>query len=191
MSIEAIRDSGLANLASGLRRIIFDSFKDTDNLKRGDEGRFLTTTEGLQFTPKIISSKPESNHAVLKRRLGNRFVAKVKVEGKFSEAKASNVGFIIKKQDENNKIAISMQSNGQVRLIKFEDGKKSILQSVKLTDPPIDEFEMAVKVDNRKISFMVDGKEVFETSDSTFKGGEFGFGSFRGTNRFRDLEIFR
>ncbi len=191
MSIEAIRDSGLASLASGLRRILYDPFKDTNNLKRGDEGRFLPTAEGLQFTPKIISSKLESNHAVLKRKLGNRYVAKVKVEGKFSAAKAANVGFILKKQNEDNKLAINMQSNGQVRLIKFEDGKKSILQSVKLTDPPTDEFEMAVKVDNRKISFMVDGKEVFETSDNSFSGGEFGFGSFRGTNRFRDLEIFR
>ena len=191
MSIEAIRNSGLAGLAGGLRRILFDSFKDTSNLKRGEQGRFLPTAEGLQFTPKVLNSKPESNHAVLKRNLGNRFVAKVKVEGKFSPAKASNVGFILKKQDEKNKLAINMQSDGQVRLIKFEDGKKSILKSVKLSEPPTDEFEMAVKVDNRRISFMVDGKEVFEATDDSFKGGEFGFGSFKGTNRFRDLEVYR
>ena len=41
VSIEAIRNSGLAGLAGGLRRILFDSFKDTSNLKRGEQGRFL------------------------------------------------------------------------------------------------------------------------------------------------------
>ena len=34
VSIEAIRNSGLAGLANGLRRILFDSFKDTTNLKK-------------------------------------------------------------------------------------------------------------------------------------------------------------
>lgn len=191
MSIEAIRNSGLAGLATGLRKILKDSFRDINNLKQGNEGRFVATSEGLQFTPKVGTTKMENNHAVVKRNLGNKYVAKVKVEGKFSAANASNVGFVLKKQDEKNMLAINMQSDGSVRLVKFENGQKSILQSVKLSDPPTDEFEMAVKVDNRKISFMVDGKEVFKTSDGSFSGGDFAFGSFRGTNRFKDLEIYR
>lgn len=191
MSIEAVRSAGLSGLAGGLRRILFDSFKDTRNLKQGSEGRFISTLEGLQFTPKVGSSKMENNHAVLKRNLGNKFVAKVKVEGKFSAANAANVGFVLNKQDEKNMLAVNMQSDGSVRLVKFENGQKSILQSVKLKNPPSDEFEMAIKVDNRKISFMVDGEEVFKTTDRSFNGGEFGFGAFRGTNRFKEFEVYK
>ena len=95
---------------------------------------------------------------MLKRNLGNRFVAKVKVEGKFSPAKASNVGFILKNRMKKINLQSTCNLMDKLDLIKFEDGKKSILKSVKLSEPPTDEFEMAVKVDNRRISFMVDGK---------------------------------
>lgn len=191
MTVSGVGSATGSSFFTGLRKVLSGSFGSDGLVRPPEDGRFSISGGNMLFIPNLRSSNPHHNHVTVDKNLRNRFAAKVDVEGDFSAATYKSVGMVVKKQDKDNMLVIEVNSKEEVRLVKYQDGNKSVLKSVKLDESLSSEFEMAVDVNNSKIKFSIDGEEVFSETDSSFRGGEFGFGSFTGTSTFSNLEVYQ
>ena len=192
MTVSATSGSnGLAGLPGGLRKFLKDSFVTAGNIRAAEDGRYNVFDKKLNFIPKVGTAVKQNNHVTVDKKVGNKYFAKVKATTTFSPARANSVGLIAKKQDENNYLAIEVNSSNEVRFMKYENGNRSILKSVKMEKSTGKEFTMSLDVNVNRFTFYINDRKVFSETDGSFKNGEFGFGAFEGPASFSDLEIYK
>jgi hypothetical protein len=79
----------------------------------------------------------------------------------------------------------------EARLIKFENGQKTIIKSETLKKSPERDFNLQVEMNVNSYNFFVNGEKIMSAKDNSFSGGEFGFGALDATASFSELEIFQ
>lgn len=194
MAVSSISGSSFSTtkLMGQLRRTFSDPLAKDGNVNKGLTGKFNFIQNRLFLTPDPRATSKETNHVTTTRRVGNRFSAKVNVtlEDHTGQTR-KDAGFILKKQDDKNYLSMSVSTKQDVRFYRVVDGEKSLIKTVSLDEQIPKNFDMQIDVNNSNFDFYVDGEKLLSAKDSTFSGGELGFGSFRGLGSFSDLEIYQ
>ncbi|PCJ21315.1 MAG: hypothetical protein COB02_01645 [Candidatus Cloacimonadota bacterium] len=194
MAISSVTSSSFSpsSLAKQLRLSFTDSLQKDGFIKKGLTGSFRFLQNRLFLTPDPRSTTKESNHVTTTRRVGNKFSAKVNVtlEDHTGQSR-KDAGFILKKQDDKNYLSMSISTKQDVRFYRVVNGEKSLIKTVSLDEQIPKNFDMQVDVNNSNFDFYMNGKKLLSAKDSTFSGGELGFGSFHGLGSFSDLEIYQ
>lgn len=101
----------------------------------------------------------------------------VKASIAYNPQMCSGFGILIRAKDINSGYAIFLNLDGTVKAYKRENGAYSLIKEQNLDFAVSDNrwYDISVTAKGENFAYSVDGKQVFEFSDSTYAKGTFGF----------------
>jgi fructan beta-fructosidase len=188
--IQSVTSSTISNPFASLKLALSDTFNTGANFKGGPSGNWSVASNSLSFTP-VSKSNKYQNHVTLKTKPGNKFAASVDVKmSDFSSLEVKSAGFILRKQDKDNFLAVELNTKNEAKFVRYEKGVKTVLKAVKLKNDTEKNFNMKVEANVNRFDFYIDNRKVLSANDSTFKEGELAFGAFEDTTSFENFKLY-